>query len=147
MKSRDRKILRLIKIQIALLLLLIAGVTYYYVSGYAKTVSDLKTEANLLVRKSNPNTFRQTETSEVYDINGDTISVLKGEKDVYYITYEQIPEDAVKALISIEDKKFFSHDGVDYKERMSEIHSELKSLQNDSDKLMRDILKNWESVK
>ena len=115
MKSRDRKILRLIKIQIALLLLLIAGVTYYYVSGYAKTVSDLKTEANLLVRKSNPNTFRQTETSEVYDINGDTISVLKGEKDVYYITYEQIPEDAVKALISIEDKKFFSHDGVDYK--------------------------------
>ena len=115
MKSRDRKILRLIKIQIALLLLLIAGVTYYYVSGYAKTVSDLKTEANLLVRKSNPTTFRQTETSEVYDINGDTISVLKGEKDVYYITYEQIPEDAVKALISIEDKKFFSHDGVDYK--------------------------------
>lgn len=115
MKSRDRKILRLIKIQIALLLLLIAGVTYYYVSGYAKTVSDLKTEANLLVRKSNPNTFRQTETSEVYDINGDTISVLKGEKDVYYITYEQIPEDAVKALISIEDKNFFSHDGVDYK--------------------------------
>lgn len=115
MKSRDKKILRLIKVQIALLLLLIAGVTYYYVSGYASIVSELKTEASLLVRKSNPNTFRQTETSEAYDKNGDTISVLKGEKDVYYITYDQIPEDVIKALISIEDKNFFEHNGVDYK--------------------------------
>ncbi|SFH93623.1 penicillin-binding protein, 1A family [Pseudobutyrivibrio sp. OR37] len=115
MKSRDKKILRLIKIQIVLLLVVIGGVTYYYVSGYAAQVSELKTEANLLVRKSNQNTFRQTETSEVYDKKGDTISVLKGEKDVYYITYNEIPEDAIKALVSIEDKKFFEHNGVDYK--------------------------------
>lgn len=98
-----------------LLLVVIGGVTYYYVSGYAAQVSELKTEANLLVRKSNQNTFRQTETSEVYDKKGDTISVLKGEKDVYYITYNEIPEDAIKALVSIEDKKFFEHNGVDYK--------------------------------
>ncbi len=115
MKSRDKKILRLIKIQIVLLLVVIGGVTYYYASGYAAQVSELKTEANLLVRKSNQNTFRQTETSEVYDKKGDTISVLKGEKDVYYITYNEIPEDAIKAIVSIEDKKFFEHNGVDYK--------------------------------
>ncbi|MBR1623881.1 MAG: PBP1A family penicillin-binding protein, partial [Pseudobutyrivibrio sp.] len=78
-------------------------------------VSELKSEANAIVRKSTTSTFRQTETSEVYDANGETISVLKGEKDVYYITYDQIPEMAIKALISIEDKKFFEHDGVDYK--------------------------------
>lgn len=38
-------------------------------------------------------------------------------------------------------------DGVDFYERMSEIHSELKSLQEDSDKLMKEILSNWESLK
>ena len=38
-------------------------------------------------------------------------------------------------------------DGVDFYERMSVIHSELKSLQEDSDKLMKEILSNWESLK
>ncbi len=114
-KARDKKILRLIKVQIVLLLILVGAVTYYYVSGYASIVSDLKTEATLLVKKSSPDTFRQTETSEVYDANGNTISILKGEKDVYYITYDQIPQNAIKALVSIEDKKFFEHSGVDYK--------------------------------
>ncbi len=114
-KARDKKILRLIKVQIVLLLILVGAVTYYYVSGYAGIVSDLKTEATLLVKKSSPDTFRQTETSEVYDANGNTISILKGEKDVYYITYDQIPQNAIKALVSIEDKKFFEHSGVDYK--------------------------------
>ena len=115
MKSKDKKILRLIKLQIVLLLILVAAVTYYYVSGYAAQVSQLKSEANSIVRKSTVDTFRQIETSEVYDVNGQLISVLKGEKDVYYITYDEIPENAVNALISIEDKKFFDHNGIDYK--------------------------------
>ena len=115
MKTNDKKIFRLIKLQIVLLILLVAAVTYYYASGYAGQVSDLKSEANSIVKKSTTDTFRQIETSEVYDANGNTISVLKGEKDVYYITYDEIPEMAVKALVSIEDKKFFEHNGVDYK--------------------------------
>ncbi len=115
MKKGDKRILRLIKIQIVLLLILIAAVTFYYVSGYAEQISGLKSEANSIVRKSTTGTFRQIETSEVYDINGEIISVLKGEKDVYYITYDEIPDDAVKALVSIEDKKFFEHNGIDYK--------------------------------
>ena len=115
MKKGDKRILRLIKIQIVLLLILIAAVTFYYVSGYAEQISGLKSEANSIVRKSTTGTFRQIETSEVYDINGEIISVLKGEKDVYYITYDEIPDDAVKALVSIEDKKFFEHNGIDFK--------------------------------
>ncbi len=115
MKARDKKILRLIKFQIVLLLILVSAVTYYYVGGYAAQVSELKAEATSLVKKSTVDTFRQIETSEVYDANGDTISVLKGEKDVYYLTYDEIPEYVVNAIVSIEDKKFFEHNGVDYK--------------------------------
>ncbi len=111
----DKKILRLIKFQIVLLLIIVAGITYYYASGYAAEVSALKSEAISLVKHSTVDTFKQIQTSEVYDADGNTISVLKGEKDVYYITFDDIPSYAIQALISIEDKKFFKHSGVDYK--------------------------------
>jgi len=127
MKTMDKKILRLIKFQIILLLIVIGAITYYYASGYAYQVSELKSEASTLVKKSTTDTFRQTETSEVYDANGNTISVLKGEKDVYYLTYDQIPEMAVKAIVSIEDKKFFDHNGVDYKAIARAIYAMLRN--------------------
>ena len=110
-----KRVYRLLKVQIVLLLILIAAVAYYYVGGYASQVSELKSEAIRIVKQSSPDTFRQIETSEVYDANGETISVLKGEKDVYYITYDEIPGYVTQALISVEDKKFYSHKGVDYK--------------------------------
>ena len=113
-KTVDRKILRMIKLQIVLLLMVIAGIGYYYASGYASMVSELKTEAYKVVRTSNLDTFRQIETSEVYAADGQKISVLKGEKDVYYLTYDEIPENVTKAIISIEDKKYYKHNGVDY---------------------------------
>ncbi|NLZ39502.1 MAG: hypothetical protein GX893_07855 [Firmicutes bacterium] len=31
-----------------------------------------------------------------------------------YITYEQIPQDLINAVISVEDQRFFSHAGVDF---------------------------------
>ncbi len=114
-RTVDRKILRMIKVQILLLLILVAGVTFYYVSGYAAEVSRLKEEAVAIVRHSSPETFRQIETSEVYGAGGEKISVLKGEKDVYYITFDQIPTYVSQAIISIEDKKYYKHNGVDYK--------------------------------
>ena len=114
-RGREKKLLRIIRIQILLLLILILGVAAYYVSGYGSKVSQLKTEAFTIVRRSNPETFRQTETSLVYAANGDTISALKGEKDVYYVSFEEIPTYVTQAIISIEDKKFYKHNGVDYK--------------------------------
>lgn len=114
-KSRAEKIYGLFKVQIAFMLIVVAIVAYYYVGGYASKVSDMKDEAVALVRQSTTDTFRQTETSIVYDANGNTISTLKGEKDVYYLSYDEIPTYVTQALISIEDKKFYKHEGVDYK--------------------------------
>ncbi len=82
---------------------------------YGGAFKQFETDAKQLVSESTPDTFRQAETSLVYDANGDLISVLKGEKDVYYLKYEDIPETAIEAMISIEDKKFWSHEGVDVK--------------------------------
>ena len=103
------------KLQFLLLLVVGAAVGWYYYGGYAQKVSALQQEARMLVQKSSEATFRSVQTSLVYDADGRLISTLKGEKDVYYLEYEDIPAYAVAAMISIEDKKFYRHNGIDIK--------------------------------
>lgn len=98
-----------------LMLLVVAAVAYYYAGGYAAKVSAMKTEAVSMVSHSSKDTFRKSQTSIAYDINGKTLSVLKGEKDVYYIEYEDIPIYVKQAIISTEDKRFYKHNGIDYR--------------------------------
>ena len=97
------------------MLLVVAAVAYYYAGGYAAKVSAMKTEAVSLVSHSSKDTFRKNQTSIAYDVNGTTLSVLKGEKDVYYIEYEDIPVYIKQAIISTEDKRFYKHKGIDYR--------------------------------
>ncbi|MCI9136178.1 MAG: PBP1A family penicillin-binding protein [Lachnospiraceae bacterium] len=103
------------KFQILLLVLVAAALGWYYFGGYAQKVNALQQEARLLVQKSNEETFRSVQTSVVYDANGKLISTLKGEKDVYYLEYDEIPAYAAAAMVSIEDKKFYRHNGIDVK--------------------------------
>ena len=97
------------------MLLVVAAVAYYYAGGYAAKVSAMKTEAVSMVSHSSKDTFRKSQTSIAYYINGKTLSVLKGEKDVYYIEYEDIPVYVKQAIISTEDKRFYKHKGIDYR--------------------------------
>ncbi len=101
----------LIMLLILSLCVLIAGLFIYF--KYGDTIIRYQKEAQEVVRMSDRDTFRQTETSLVYDVNGKLSSVLKGEKDVYYLEYKDIPDTVIDAMISIEDKKFMSHEGVD----------------------------------
>ena len=102
-------------VQSVLLVIFLAGIIWFYLSGYAGKISDMKKEAEWLVRNSSADTFKKAQTSIAYDVTGKTLSVLKGEKDVYYLKYDAIPLDAKNAIISVEDKKFYRHHGVDYK--------------------------------
>lgn len=114
-KTRSQKIWGFLKFQMILMLLVVAAVAYYYAGGYAAKVSAMKTEAVSMVSHSSKDTFRKSQTSIAYDINGKTLSVLKGEKDVYYIEYEDIPIYVKQAIISTEDKRFYKHKGIDYR--------------------------------
>jgi len=82
---------------------------------YGKKLIAMESDAKKIVSKSTMETFRQNETSIIYDANGNIMSKLKGEKDVYYIKYSDIPQLAVDAITSIEDKNFFKHKGYDLK--------------------------------
>ena len=104
-----------IKIIIALLLtiVVVGGILLYM--KYGKRIMAMESDAKKIVAQSSLETFRQNETSIIYDSNGTIISKLKGERDVYYIKYKDIPKKAVDAITSIEDKSFFKHKGYDLK--------------------------------
>ena len=104
-----------VKIIIALLLtiVVVGGILLYM--KYGKRIMAMEADAKKIVAQSSLETFRQNETSIIYDANGTIISKLKGEKDVYYIKYKDIPKKAVDAITSIEDKSFFKHKGYDLK--------------------------------
>jgi penicillin-binding protein 1A len=60
----------------------------------------------------NPNNLYKQESSIVYDKNNEVIGKLGSEiRDT--ITYDQMPEILVDAIIATEDSRFFMHNGVD----------------------------------
>lgn len=125
-KKKYRGFWRFIKFQIFLMCLVLGGLAYYYLGGYAQQISQLKAEAEHYVKTSSKATFKASQTSIVYDANGNQISVLKGEKDVYYLSIDQIPTNVTAAIISIEDKKFYQHGGVDYRAIMRAVLAMLR---------------------
>ncbi|WP_455721363.1 transglycosylase domain-containing protein [Agathobacter sp.] len=114
-KKQHRFFWFMIKLQIFLMVLILGGLCYYYFGGYAGQVQQLHAEAVELVEKSDRNTFIPARTSTLYDTNGDLISETASEKKADYVKYEDIPSTFVNAMVSIEDKKFYKHNGVDYK--------------------------------
>lgn len=114
-KKKYRKFWLFVKIQFVLLLFILGAGAYYFFGGYAQEVKALQAEAGQLVSGSTVETFRGNQTSIVYAADGSVISTLKGAKESYYLECEDIPSDAIAAIVSIEDKKFYRHDGVDYR--------------------------------
>lgn len=114
-KKQHRFFWFMIKLQICLMLVVLACFGYYYFGGYADEVQQLKREAVQEVAASDETLFIPSQTCSVYDTNGNLISERKGVKDAQYVKYEDIPNEFVTAFISIEDKKFYSHNGVDFK--------------------------------
>ncbi len=114
-KTKKQKAWRFLKVQMVLITLVLLAMGYYFLGGYATKVAEMKKEAEHLVAASTVDTFRTSETSEVYDVNGNLISRVKGEKDVYYLQIEEIPVYARQAVVTVEDKKFYHHHGIDYR--------------------------------
>ena len=58
------------------------------------------------------NDLLSAESSHIYDINGDLIGDV-GTQIRTNVTYDQVPEALVDAFVSIEDSRFFEHNGFD----------------------------------
>jgi len=57
----------------------------------------------------------QDKTSFIYDSDGTLITDYKGTENRVMVNINQIPEELQYAFIAIEDVRFFSHNGVDFK--------------------------------
>lgn len=112
-QKKHRKFWLVVKIIILLLLLtiLFGGLFFYF--KYGRDIFAMQDEAKALVQASSAETFRASETTIAYNSKGKQIAVLKGDKDAYYVGIDSIPKYAKDAMIVTEDKKFYSHNGID----------------------------------
>ena len=114
-RKRKHRFLRgFLIFQLVILVIILGGLIWFNTSGYGADIMNLHRQAVAFVKNSTPDTFKASETSEAFDKDGNKISVMKGDKDVYYVSIDDIPQYAKDAIVSIEDKKFYEHHGVDY---------------------------------
>ena len=55
----------------------------------------------------------QAQTSYIYDKNGDIITDFKGLENRVDATYDELPEYLIKAVVAVEDQRYFEHNGID----------------------------------
>ncbi len=112
-KKKKRKFFLFLKIFILLFLLalLIGGIFFYF--KYGKRIFAMQDEAIAMVNESTEDTFKASQTSIAYNSKGKQVVVLRGEKDTYYLPLADMPQSALDAMIVTEDKKFYSHNGID----------------------------------
>ncbi len=97
---------------ICLLAILAALVVIYFKFG--DDLLKWKMEATDIVENSTSDTFRASETSIIYASNKSMIAKLKGDKDSYYLTFDEIPQSVKDAMIVTEDRDFYKHEGVNF---------------------------------
>ncbi len=112
LKKKRRKKVALI-IVLVFVCIIAAGITFLFASGTAGRIVELYRDAKTKVAESTEDTFRASQASIVYDVNGNQISTVRGDKDVKYLESGQIPEVVKYAFVCTEDKKFYQHNGVD----------------------------------
>lgn len=117
-RKKKRKKVRRIILSYLFIIIVLIGVIGGYIAyeKFGKDILTFRNEAIELVANSSIDTFRQDETSVVYDAKGKKIREVTGEKEVYYKTYDEIPAYFVEAMVSVEDRRFYEHNGVDYEE-------------------------------
>ena len=110
----------LILISLTMITVLIAGLSFFgYVNRYIETSID-ESIFFMVGSDSASKFYYYTEDQEGNEIAVElTDEALYGEYRSIYVDYAQIPEHMIHAFVSIEDKRFYSHHGVDWKRTVS----------------------------
>ena len=113
-RRKKHPIRRVFGIIVLLCVLTVGAIAATFYFRYWDTLETMYEEAEGFVKASSEETFKLSQTSTVYAADGTVISRLKGSKDTTYVEYEDVPSDVCAAIVSIEDKRFYRHKGVDY---------------------------------
>lgn len=99
--------------QITILLIFIGAGFLFYQTGYIQKVVSLYKEAQTVIESSSTEDFQTDFSGEVYDTNDDLMALLRNDRNIIYLTSDQIPEQVKQAFVSVEDKRFYKHKGFD----------------------------------
>lgn len=113
-KRKKRRGLRVLGFLFLLFFLAVSSVGLYFYAKYGKTILSYYNKAKSIMREASEEDFKRSRTSIIYATDGTVIKTLQSGKEVYYLPYKDIPDSVITAMIVTEDKKFFSHEGVDY---------------------------------
>lgn len=118
--KKERKILRIIKILFFTgLFTCIAGFSVLFLILYS-WCQDLP--------EINTNELKQiSKTSYFYDINEDLITTYSGVENRKWVSIDEVPKELLDAFVTVEDKRFYSHYGVDSKRFISAVIGQLTS--------------------
>ena len=99
--------------QIFVLCLFIGAGFLFFRAGYIQTVFSLYKEAKEVIADSSIDDFRNYQSGEVYGADGELIALLRNDRNITYLTSDEIPQQVKDAFVSIEDKRFYKHGGFD----------------------------------
>lgn len=106
-----RKIVKWILLVTVLTGCVVASVVCYKMYPIVKGWYD---DSNAIANASTYDDFKNNETSYIYDDAGNVLLKLKQDKDIQYVSYDDLPESVLNAFVAIEDKRFYQHHGVDW---------------------------------
>lgn len=88
-------------------------------TGYADTLLGVFGEYNTFAEKTlegvTEDTFYTSKETRIYFADGTLLTTLSKSDQFNYVRYDDIPVDVVNAFVAIEDKRFYLHNGVDWK--------------------------------
>ncbi len=111
-----KKIFAIISICFLSIILIGLAIVLIYTNNAIKSVKNIDVTL----------TNKEQNYSEIYDSKGNELKISENLKD-NYISLNEIPEHTKQAFISIEDKNFYNHKGLNYKRIAKATYNNLKS--------------------
>ena len=99
--------------QLAILCIFLGVCFIIFQTGYIQKIFQLHQEAQQIMETSTAADFQTDQQGEVYDKDGNLIALLKNDRNLIYLTSDEIPDTVKEAFVSIEDKRFYKHHGFD----------------------------------
>ena len=67
-------------------------------------------------------------TTFIYDKDGNQIDQIYGLENRIHVSYNELPENLINAIVSIEDERFFEHKGIDIKRTVGAIFTYISNM-------------------
>lgn len=114
-RALHRRLRRNLLLQILVLLGLLVYANADTLKAGIDMVLELREEAVMLTEGISAGDFKQNQPGTAYAADGTILTRWVGEKDCVYTALEDIPQTVVDAFLCMEDRRFWEHEGVDYK--------------------------------